>query len=79
LQNCKSHDSLPGRKLSDSLRQALKESKFTPAEISRATGLTEALLSRFLNERNDPNLKKADVLAEFLGLELRPVGKTKRK
>jgi transcriptional regulator with XRE-family HTH domain len=46
----------------------------TRYQIAKDTGIDQAALMRFVRGQTSPRLDKADVLADYLGLEL-----TKRK
>ncbi len=58
--------------VTETLRQALKDCGASRAEVSRATGITESVLSRFVGGATlrGPHL---DTLADHLGLALLPV------
>lgn len=56
--------------MTDALKAAIKESGLTRYEISKATGILQTSLSRFVRGETSLRLDKADVLAEYLGLEL---------
>ena len=60
--------------MTDVLKAAIEESGLSRYRIAKDTGLTEPSLCRFMQGRTSLRLDKADVLAEYLGLEL-----TKRK
>jgi len=53
-----------------SIAKAIKASDKTSADLARATGLSEAALSKFLNHDRDLFLDSAHRLADALGLEL---------
>jgi len=59
------------------LREACREYGSQYA-LSKASGIDQSLLSRFLNGY-DIRLQSAAALAEFLGLELRAKGKAKKR
>lgn len=61
--------------MTDVLKAAIEESGVSRYEISKATGILQTSLSRFVRGETSLRLDKADVLAEYLGLEL----VTKRK
>lgn len=70
----KSRSVAPAEPISDALRQAIMESGVSRYAIAQATGVSESVLSRFVNrERDTIQLTTADALARFLSLELRPV------
>ena len=56
--------------LQDSLRRYMLRSGKTRAQISRATELSEAVLSRFVNGTTDLSGKNIDILAAHLGVVL---------
>ena len=56
--------------MTDVLKTAIEESSLTRYEISKATGILQTSLSRFVRGETSLRLDKADVLAEYLGLEL---------
>jgi plasmid maintenance system antidote protein VapI len=58
--------------LSDVLKQALAESGLAHIALERATGVKRASIMRFLRGETSLRLDKADKLAAFFGLELRP-------
>jgi len=60
----------PKPTMTDVLKAAIKESGLTRYRIARETGLTEATLCRFVGGETSLRLDKADVLADYLGLEL---------
>ena len=65
-------------KLSDQLRQAIRESKHSRYAIWKATGIDQAVLSHFLAGHRGMSLESLDTLGEFLHLELhvaKPTGK----
>ena len=59
--------------ISEQLRQAIVDSEFSQADVSRATGIKETNLSRFMNARGGLRLSGVDEVCELLGLELRPI------
>jgi len=58
--------------MSDVLRRAISRSKATQYRISRATGVPQSSLLRFVRGDTSLRLDKAAAVAEYLGLELRP-------
>ena len=60
--------------ISDQLRSAIRDSGLSLNQITRATGIANPILSRFMSgdpEKNDIRLQRtADKLAEFFGLIL---------
>ena len=55
---------------SDVLRKAIAESGLTLYRIAKDTGVIKTSLMRFMRGETSLRLDKADVLAEYLGLEL---------
>ncbi len=64
--------------MSQVLRAAIEESGLTRYRIAKDTGNTEASLSRFMAGETSLRLDKADKLAKYLGLELKPRKETDR-
>ena len=60
--------------MTDVLRAAIEDGGVSRYRIAQDTGILETSLSRFMRGETSLRLDKADVLAEYLGLEL-----TKRK
>lgn len=58
--------------MTQALKRAVKHSDRTIYAIAKETGLQKASLIRFMDGRTSLRLAKADLLAKFLGLELRP-------
>ena len=58
------------RPLTDALKTAIDRSGVTRYRIAKDTGILETSLSRFVRGETSLRLDKADVLAEYLGLEL---------
>ena len=56
--------------LSESLRTALQNSPETRYQISRATGISQAQLSRFLHGKVGLTLANLDVLCGYLGVQV---------
>lgn len=65
--------------LSDQLRHAIKKAGVSRYRISQETGVDQGALTRFCVDRRSINLDTADLLAEYLGIELRPRGRTKQR
>ena len=59
--------------VSEQLRRLIRERGESLAEIGRQTGVSHAVLSRFLRGERRLSTKTVDRLAEYLGLELRKV------
>jgi transcriptional regulator with XRE-family HTH domain len=56
--------------MTDVLKAAIRDSGLTRYRIAKDTGIDEAALMRFLRGETSLRLDRADVLAEYLGLEL---------
>ncbi|MFZ1933869.1 MAG: helix-turn-helix transcriptional regulator [Thermoguttaceae bacterium] len=56
--------------MTNALKAAITESGLTRYRIAKDTGIDEAALMRFMRGETSLRLDKADVLAEYLGLEL---------
>lgn len=63
--------------VSDQLREAVKAAPMSRYAISKAIGLGEAALSRFVHGKAGIGLEYFDALCAILGLELRPRRKAK--
>jgi plasmid maintenance system antidote protein VapI len=61
------HDSI-----SEALRRAIAESGMSHIAIARATGVQRASIDRFMAGAQSLRLDKADELAAYFGLVLRP-------
>jgi transcriptional regulator with XRE-family HTH domain len=58
------------RTMTDALKAEIEECGVSRYEISKATGILQTSLSRFMRGETSLRLDKADALAEYLGLEL---------
>ncbi len=56
--------------MSDVLREAIADSGLSLYRIAKDTGVIKTSLMRFMAGETSLRLDKADVLAEYLGLEL---------
>jgi transcriptional regulator with XRE-family HTH domain len=56
--------------MTDVLKQAIQESGLTLYRIAKDTGIVGTSLLRFMQGETSLRLDKADVLADYLGLEL---------
>jgi len=63
--------------MSDVLRAAVRDSGLSAYRVSKDTGLVVTSIIRFVDGETSLRLDKADVLAEYLGLELGKKRKTK--
>jgi len=59
--------------VSEQLRRLIRERGESLAEIGRQTGVSHAVLSRFLRGERRLSTKTVDRLCEYLGVELRKV------
>jgi transcriptional regulator with XRE-family HTH domain len=57
-------------KFSDQLRQAIERSDKTRYRISQETGVSEAVLSRFMNRKVGLSMETVDLICECLRLRL---------
>ena len=58
--------------LSDQLRQAIQDCGESRYALSKRTGIDQSTLTRFMSGERGLRLDVVDILAEALGLELRP-------
>lgn len=56
--------------LSEQFREHVRNCELSPAEISRRTGISPAMLSQFLGGSKFLGTKNMDLLADLLKLEL---------
>lgn len=61
------------------LRQAILKAKLSRYALAKATGVSQAVLSRFVSGQRTLTLETAAKLAVALGLELKPRTKSGRK
>jgi len=61
--------------MTETLRKAAKDSGQTAYALAKGSGIDRAAVVRFLNRDRGLTLDSAALLAEHLGLELRPVRK----
>jgi len=66
-------------KLTDALRQAIRQSGQSQDTICKATGIDNASLSRFLRGKTGLLQSALDRLVEYLDLELVPRKKRRRR
>ena len=64
-------------RLSDQLRQAIRDSEHSRYAIWKATGIDQGVLSHFLAGRRGMSIQSLDLLCEFLRLELRSARRTR--
>lgn len=65
--------------ISHRLRQAIADSGMSMLALQKGSGVVRQSLMRFADGRASLRLDHADKLAEFFGLELRPVQRRRRK
>lgn len=65
------------RTISDVLRDAIRQSGAAHIALERATGVKRGSIMRFMRGERSMRLDKADALAAYFGLALRPTGKGK--
>jgi transcriptional regulator with XRE-family HTH domain len=58
------------RKLADQVRAAIDESQLSRYEIAKRSGVDEASISRFMNERAGLSFVALEKLAPVIGLEI---------
>ena len=58
------------KKLSEAIRQAVRDFDGSRASICRAAGISEGLLSHFMADRKGLSIASLDRLADALGLEI---------
>ena len=63
------------KSISETLRDHITASQESYHTIAEAIGISDGILSRFMREERSMNLATAEKLAEYFGLELRPVRK----
>jgi transcriptional regulator with XRE-family HTH domain len=56
--------------MTDAMKAAIKESGLTRYRIATDTGIGQTSLMRFMRGETSLRLDKADLLADYLGLEL---------
>jgi len=54
----------------DQLRKRIKQGEVSRYRISQDTGIDQAALSRFVNGKTGLNVTTAEILADYLGLEI---------
>lgn len=69
--------------INDTLKQAIENSGQSHNAIAKATGVNRRLIDRWIRGEINIGIDKAEVLCEYLGLELKPMrrsaGHTPRK
>lgn len=64
--------------MAQQLRSAIRRSRLSQLELSRRTGVAQQTINDFLHG-SDIRLSRAQKLADYFGLELRPVKPPKAK
>jgi len=59
-------------KLSDQIRQAIRDSGVSPYQLAKTAGISSSVLSRFLNGGSGLTLTTLDSLADVLGFQVTP-------
>ena len=67
------------KKLSDQLREAIRNAGCSRYEIARQTGIDQSVLSKFMSGERGVSLATADLLCEFLKVDLTKRRQNKRK
>ena len=67
------------KKISDQLREAILSAEITRYRIAQETGVSEAVLSRFVNGPSGLSLDSIDKIGERLGLKLTIRRKPKKR
>jgi len=66
------------RSMSDILKKAILASRLSNLSLAKQAGVNRQSIARFLSGETTITLEQAERLAAFLGLELRPIKKTKK-
>ena len=67
------------KKISDQLREAILSAEITRYRIAQETGVSEAVLSRFVNGPSGLSLDSIDKIGECLGLNITTPKQRNRK
>ena len=65
-------------KLTDQLRKAIETCGKSMGQIARESGIDIATISRFIHGKGGLSMDGLDALVDCLGLELRPIGKSRK-
>jgi predicted XRE-type DNA-binding protein len=57
-------------KLSDQIRQAIDTSELSRYRIAKETGISHAMMSRFMSGERGFSMDSLDVLADYLGMNI---------
>lgn len=66
------------KELADVVRAAIRRSGITSLDLSRATGVPQPTITRFLRGR-DMRLSRAQKLCDYFGLELKPRSRKRKR
>ena len=66
-------------KFSEQLRRAIETAPVTRYRIAVDTGISEAVLSRFVNSKVGLSMETVDLVCDYLGLKLVPEKKREKK
>lgn len=66
-------------KFSEQLRKAVEQAPVSRYAIHKATGIDQAVLSKFVHGERMLSMETVDVLCDYLGLKLVPEKKTEKK
>lgn len=69
----------PFTTVSEQLRRAIELAPVSRYKLAQQTGLDQGLLSKFIHGQTGLSLESVDLLAQALGLELRPIKKPRAK
>lgn len=64
--------------LADTLKEAIRKTGLSGYRVALDAGVPEPVVSRFLRGERGINLDTAGKLADYLGLELRPIKQTRK-
>jgi transcriptional regulator with XRE-family HTH domain len=64
---------------SDQLRQAIDGCGKSRYEISQETGIDQATLSRFMNDKGGLSMPVLDLLTDYLGLNITTASKPRKR
>jgi len=67
------------QKLSEQLREAILAGPMSRRQIALQLGIDEGQLSRFMNFKGGLSMEGIDKVAALLGLELKPIQRTRAK
>ena len=70
---------MPKKPISEQIRDAISNAEVSRYRISKETGISEPVLSRFLKGKAGISLDTLDTLGEYLGLDITTRKTPKRK